>query len=237
MLLEKINSTSTLGSVLAEPHTIQPLVTNGTPRGSEENSGPSRSHRSLFKADIAPANGDETPPADSHELSASLLTAPRNSWSSDLSQEISTPPPIPIPSILAPPAGIQPTPSNPHDSSRSSAKPPKRYGIAKAAKKTAKGAGIALSVAFAAALFPISVPMYLVYRRRMSRRMMMPPAVCSMDEHWLPSRPEVPYHSMSMAAELPGPYELPGSYPEIALVGRLLNTGADREGPRPPVMF
>ncbi len=66
---------------------------------------------------------------------------------------------------------------------------------------------------------------------------MMRPAVYAMDEHWLPSRPEVPYHSMSMAAELPGPYELPGSYPEMALVGRLLNTGANREGPGPPVMF
>ncbi len=160
MLLEKINSTSTLGSVvfLAEPHTIQPLVTNGTPRGSEENSGPSRSHRSLFKADIAPVNGDKTPPADSHELPASLLAAPRSSWSSDLSQEISPPPPIPTPSIVAPPAGIQPTPPNPHDPPRSSTKPPKRHEIARATKKTAKGAGIGLGVVLAAALFPISAP-------------------------------------------------------------------------------
>ncbi len=46
----------------------------------------------------------------------------------------------------------------------------------------------------------------------------------------------MPYHSMSMPAELPGPYELSQVNPEMALVGRLLHTDPDWEGPGPPVM-
>ncbi len=51
------------------------------------------------------------------------------------------------------------------------------------------------------------------------------------------SSPAMPYHSAAMAAELPNIYELPAEQPEMALVGRLLNTGPDREGPGAPVVF
>ena len=101
------------------------------------------------------------------------------------------------PSIIATPADIPPTPTNPHNPSRSSTTPPKRYEIAKAAKKTAIGAGIGLVVVFAAALFPISAPLYFIRRRR--QKMMMYHNQYTMDDHWVPAS-EMRYHSVSMPA-------------------------------------
>jgi hypothetical protein len=114
----------------------------------------------------------------------------------------------------------------------------------------AKGAGIALSVTIAIALFPITIPAYIIIVRRKLRasgpksdydgygfepghfedwtqHFSHRPYSASADfriSKWLRTAPApAPYQSEAMMAELPALHELPAESPDMALVGRLMH--------------
>lgn len=195
MLLEKINSTSTLGSFImlttaGDAPALPPPPANGAnildEPGATEKPEASESHQPPFQADgIAfEAHRPPAPLSPVIELSswAPSTHPPRVSVSSSSASEPNAPPNFAASDIAAPTlAG----PTSPAIAVRSSPTPRRRVKIAKAAKKTAKGAGIALVVVFGIATFPLMVPAYMMWRRRrrLQRTAANSPPPASMHDH------------------------------------------------------
>jgi len=172
MLLEKINSTSTLGSFImlttvGDVPALPPPAANGASMlaesGPGEQPGASQSHEPHTQADGIVVEADSiklpVPLSPVEELpSWAPSYPPRLSVSSHATSEPNAQPTLAAETITAP------TPVGP-------TKPQKRVKMAQAAKKTAKGAGIVLVVIFGIVTFPLMVPAYMKWRRRRRQKM------------------------------------------------------------------
>jgi hypothetical protein len=149
---------------------------------------------------------------------------------------------ISVPSSIS--QGIPPTIPASTITDRNAQTPRKRDKAARVAKYAAKRTGFALSIALGAALFPITIPLYIYLRSRWkahqgtsSAEAASPPAsylgprleaasaTPSLDSSL--SLDPIPYHSSMLRAELPGPAELAANSraPNMALVS--MATGID----------
>jgi hypothetical protein len=274
-LLEKINSTSTLGSYIQstvgpsrvipeqEPRaasgTHEPVITEGEGQADDfeelamleapiqpSTSGPSGSTlqddplffslpvlRDKPSEDAESTTRDakhavlDFEPATYHDAPPALCSPSRPA--SSLSRQLQ-PGAAPTPSLLNPLSAMA------DGSSLSDPKSPKRDKARKVAKRGARGAGIALSVAVGAVLFPISIPLYIVFRNRRRSHIFPPDHPWSRPPRPSPSRPvtppvpgwkadrlwpevnseagpsdyvtPIPYHSSMLHAELPNTPEL-----------------------------
>jgi hypothetical protein len=252
-LLDKVNSTSTLGSfiLMTAASTSREMAEPGQsgqaacrPLESAAITTAVRGSSALGQPHVASTEATaETQPA-SQVISTSLGTSPHTPTAP------STPPSLTprLAPVHASAASCPPSPTSPPTSADG---PRKRDQAAKTAKKVAKGAGIALSVTIAIALFPLTIPAYIFIVRR-KLRMSGPkfdyegeepgyldnrtegrPHMLSLASEdiritkWLRA-PPAPYQSEMMMAELPAFHELPEISPDMALVGRLLNTDIER---------
>jgi len=143
------------------------------------------------------------------------------------------------PGIVPPPAPPLPTRRVDQFEKRSTKR---REKAAEVVKTAARRSGYVVAGVAAVVFFPVTIPVFLVWRRRRSERQSMGlnvyhDAVGSLPhpvpqpymnhQHQMPFNP---YESVNYAAELPAPHELDSRGPELDLTSRLTNIGPELLG-------
>ncbi|KAL2134932.1 hypothetical protein VTI74DRAFT_10339 [Chaetomium olivicolor] len=194
-LLEKINSTSTLGSIIllttsSETQALAgqaSLAVNKTSdiADAEEQAGtstnesranqgsPPPTYTAVSHTPLLPINAPTL--ASASPVASEALTAVNRSTSAPQPKLSSTslrgPSISSEESLSAAAARTSPPFAVVSEPLKTLERPKKRVTVAKRAKKTAKGAGITVSVIIGAALFPITIPIFLIIRHRRKRRL------------------------------------------------------------------
>jgi hypothetical protein len=224
-LIAKINSTSTLGSI-STVHSDH-LEAESSTRGSPVVSAPAQaSPISLFvvQNDVSRESKRSHATRSLHAESDGAReengpTAPPkvgNSTDGIFMASMNVPEPLPATQNDQEPWAEIST------SIRQQRRLKRRKKTAEVIEKAAKVVGYAVVGTVAVALFPITIGIFFLVRRRRSHRASMP----SIQADWtgVPSKEPHPwqaYHSADLPAELSNPFELSSTAPELDLIRRL----------------
>ncbi|KAK4148485.1 hypothetical protein C8A00DRAFT_38942, partial [Chaetomidium leptoderma] len=186
-LLEKINSTSTLGSVILLYTASSQDISGQVSPVANTTENPRRDSGDLVQAGVTPGNGAELPTIHMHALESSPPGQgdPHLPLPTEMEMETVARPAVQLASTPGPAASSAPAVSNSSTStsppsaqppdpllavsaraaaaaaSKTPEKPKKRDKAATVTKKLARGAGKTMAVALGVALFPITVPIYI----------------------------------------------------------------------------